>query len=234
VNALALAPRMVAARAGAPSGPFCSRGCHVLVGAKFDPHTGRRLGAAAQSRSGIAVNIALWLALGAALAAFAGLGLLPHTGLYRPETVLSDSMKPYFRAGDLAIVTPEPARDVRVGQVISIHIPTGDHHVQTHRVVQVVRGGQHPVVRTKGDANDARDPWTARLDGPTAWQVRLVVPKLGWAIVWLRDPFLRLLTVFLAPALFALLALWRIWAEPDGDDTVEEVPDARPPVAPLA
>src|SRR6188508_865209 len=130
----------------------------------------------------IAFDLALRLALGSALAIFVLLALVPHTGLYRPETVLSGSMKPYFGAGDLVIVTPEPVRDVRVGQVISIKIPTGDHHVQTHRVIQTVRGGPHPVIRTKGDANTARDDWTARLDGSTAWQVRLVVPKLGWLI----------------------------------------------------
>ena len=50
-------------------------------------------------------------------------------------------MKPYFSPGDIVVVTPEPTRDVRVGQVISYHIPVGDHHVQSHRVIEVVRGG---------------------------------------------------------------------------------------------
>jgi signal peptidase len=178
-------------------------------------------------------DLALRLALVAALAVFVLLALLPHTGLYRPETVLSGSMKPYFSPGDMIIVTPEPSRDVRAGQVISYHIPVGDHHVQTHRVVQVLRGGEHPVVRTKGDANDAGDPWTARLDGSTAWRVRLVVPKLGWMVTWLRDPLIRLLTVFVAPALFALIALWRIWGDTDPSEP-EEASDARAPSVPLA
>jgi signal peptidase len=173
------------------------------------------------------------LALGVALALLLLLAVIPHTGLYRPETVLSNSMKPYFGAGDLVIVTPEPVRDVRAGQVISIKIPTGDHHVQTHRVVQVVRGGAHPLIRTKGDANNARDDWTARLDGSTAWQVRLVVPKLGWLIVWLRDPLIRYFAVFLAPALFALLVLRRIWSDPNDGEPLEEAPNAPSQVAPL-
>jgi signal peptidase I len=179
-------------------------------------------------------DLLLRLALGVAFALFLFLALIPHTGLYRTETVLSNSMKPYFGAGDLVIVTPEPVRNVRVGQVISIKIPTGDHHVQTHRVVQIVRRGAHPVIRTKGDANQARDDWTARLDGSTAWQVRLVVPKLGWLIVWLRSPLLRILTVLLAPALFALLALRRIWSGPNDDDPLEEAPNGPSQVAPLA
>jgi signal peptidase len=179
-------------------------------------------------------DVLLRLALGVAFTLLLFLALIPHTGLYRPETVLSDSMKPYFAAGDLVIVTPEPVRDVRVGQVISIKIPTGDHHVQTHRVIQIVRGGAHPVIRTKGDANTARDDWTARLDGSTAWQVRLVVPKLGWLIVWLRDPLLRYFAVFLAPALFALLVLRRIWNDPSDDEPLKEAPNAPSQVAPLA
>jgi signal peptidase I len=177
-------------------------------------------------------DLALRALLGIALTALLLLALLPHTGLYRTETVLSNSMKPYFVAGDLLVVTPEPVRDVRVGQVVSIHVPKGDHHVQTHRIVQVVRGGEHPIVRTKGDANDARDQFTARLDGKTAWRVRLVVPKLGLPIVWLRNPLLRLLTVFLAPVAFVLLALRRIWSDPDDGDA-EEVPDAHSQPAPL-
>ena len=177
-------------------------------------------------------ELALRVLLAAALAAFLFLALLPHTGLYRPETVLSGSMKPYFSPGDMIIVTPEKARDVRVGQVISYHIPVGDHHVQTHRVVRVVRAGDHPIVRTKGDANNARDPWAARLDGSTAWRVRLVVPKLGWMVTWLRDPLVRLLTVFVAPGLFALVALWRIWNEPDGGDE-EEGSDAPAQTVPI-
>jgi signal peptidase I len=180
-----------------------------------------------------AADLALKLALAAALLVFALLAVLPRTGLYRPETVLSGSMRPYFSPGDMIIVTPEPSRDARVGQVLSYHIPVGDHHVQTHRIVNVVRGGEHPVIRTKGDANNARDPWSARLDGSTAWRVRLVVPKLGWMIVWLRDPLLKLLTVFLAPALFAVIALWRIWSEPDDRGPSEETRDAPSQVAPL-
>ncbi len=153
------------------------------------------------------------------------LGLLPRTGWYRPETVLSGSMRPYFSPGDLIVVTPESTREVRVGQVISYHIPVGDHHVQSHRVIAVVRGS-NPLVRTKGDANRAADPWVAKLNGTTAWRVRLVVPRAGWAIARLRSPLIRRPSIFGAPLLLALLGLWRIWRVPAADETTE-VPDAQ-------
>ncbi|HMJ00079.1 MAG TPA: signal peptidase I [Gaiellaceae bacterium] len=170
-----------------------------------------------------AAELALWLLLGAAMLLFLAVGVLPRTGWYRVETVLSGSMRPDFAPGDLIVVRPEPLRDVRVGQVISYHIPIGDQHVQTHRVVKVVRGGEHPVVVTKGDANDSVDPWQARLDGTTAWRVQAVAPNLGWLIVWLRSPLIRILTVLGAPLLLALLGLWRIWRDPE-----EEIRDVAP------
>jgi signal peptidase I len=177
-------------------------------------------------------ELAARLFLGFALLALALLGLLPNLGWYRTETVLSGSMKPYFSPGDIVVVTPESTRDVRVGQVISYHIPVGDHHVQSHRVIKVVRGGAHPLVRTKGDANAAPDPWTARLNGDTAWQVRAVVPEAGWAIVWLRTPAIRRVAIFAVPLLLAVLALLRIWRAP-GNDERDEAPDAPTRPAPL-
>lgn len=177
-------------------------------------------------------DMATRLVLGFALLALVLLGLLPNLGWYRTETVLSGSMKPYFSPGDIVVVTPEATRDVRVGQVISYHIPVGDHHVQSHRVIEVVRGGDHPLVRTKGDANASPDPWTARLNGGTAWQVRAVVPKAGWAIVWLRTPAIRRVAIFALPLLLAILGLLRIWRVP-GNDQQDEAPDAPTRPAPL-
>lgn len=151
-----------------------------------------------------------------AVAALVGLGLLPRAGWYRPVTVLSGSMRPAFSPGDMVIVTPEPIRDVRVGQVISYRIPVGDHHVQSHRVIAVVRRGGQVSVRTKGDANNGPDPWTATLEGATVWHVSGVLPKLGWAIFWLRTPLVHELTMLLAPLVLALLLVLQIWFKPGG------------------
>jgi signal peptidase I len=160
--------------------------------------------------------VAAQLALALAVLALVGLGLLPRTGLYRPVTVLSGSMRPAFAPGDMVVVTPEPVSDVRVGQVISYRIPVGDHHVQSHRVIAVLRRNGTIAVRTKGDANATADPWTATLHGTTVWRVRGVLPKLGWVVFWLRTPLVHRLTLFLAPLLLALLAVLQIWRRPEG------------------
>jgi signal peptidase len=175
----------------------------------------------------IGSELALWAVLTASVVALIAVGILPHFGWYRTETALSGSMKPYFSAGDMLVLTPEPLRNIRTGWVISYNVPLGDHHVQTHRVLQVVRGGDHPLIRTKGDANGAPDPWVAKLHGTTAWRVRMVVPYAGRLIVWLRTPVLHYLTLFAVPFLLALLWIVRIWRdpnEPGADDDPRETP----------
>jgi signal peptidase len=151
------------------------------------------------------------LLLVAAAATFIAIGVLPHLGLYRPVTVLSQSMRPTFAAGDLLIVTPEPLERVRVGQVLTYAVPVGNHYVETHRVVELVHRGAHPVIRTRGDANSAVDPWTARLGGTHAWKLRLVVPYAGWVVIALRSRAVHVLALLVAPLLLSFLGLRRIW-----------------------
>lgn len=142
-----------------------------------------------------------------------GLALLPHLGLYRPMTVLSGSMRPTFSPGDMVLLAPEATSSVRVGQVISYRVPTGARQVETHRVVRIVSGAgsANPVIQTRGDANNHLDPWTARLQGPTAWRQVAAVPKLGYLIAALRAPAVRMSAVLIAPAALLLLVLFEIW-----------------------
>jgi signal peptidase I len=171
-----------------------------------------------------AISVALRVVLVVALLALAGLGLGPRTGAYRTLTVLSGSMRPLFGAGDVVIATPEPTRDLKVGQVITYSIPVGDHHVETHRVIRILKHGAHPVIWTKGDANPIRDPWTARLAQPTVWRQRWVIPYAGYLVMWLREPALRTLLVVLTPLFLAMVWLYEIW-KPE-DDAGKSLVDA--------
>jgi signal peptidase I len=158
----------------------------------------------------VLANVALLFSL----LAFAGLVVGPALGLYRTVTVLSGSMRPAFGPGDAIVVSPEPARDLRAGQVITFQSPTGDRHVETHRVVAVLRRGDEPIVMTKGDANVSRDPWRAQLHGETVWRYRFRLPMLGYPILALRSPWAQALVTMLLPALLALWALARLWTPP--------------------
>ena len=151
--------------------------------------------------------------LGLALVAFAVLAVGPHVFGYRTMTMLTSSMAPQIEPGDITIVTPIAVSEVTEGMVISYHIPVADHSVVTHRVVSVESGPAGTVtVQTKGDANEAVDPWTAQLQGDTAYQVRAVIPELGHLIQALRTPGVTQALTYGAPTLLVgwlLLSIWR-------------------------
>src|SRR3712207_2383596 len=84
--------------------------------------------------------------------------------------------------------------------------------VVTHRVIGVQHGPDGTVtVQTKGDANDHTDPWTAVLQGDTAYQVQAVIPEAGHLITALRTPALSTALVYGAPTLLAAWLLLTIW-----------------------
>ena len=128
-----------------------------------------------------------------------------------------------FFPGDVVVVTPEPSTSLRVGQVITYNIPNGNHEPVTHRVIAILHGGRNPVIRTRGDANAAPDPWTARLAGPTVWRQRWTIPAAGWVIEWLRQPSARYPLAIGLPLLLCLLWLREIWS--DGSEPTRHAPD---------
>jgi signal peptidase I len=135
-------------------------------------------------------------------------------GWWRAETVLSGSMRPGINPGDVEILTSEPTGSLRAGQIVAFH-PPGWKATVTHRVVALSRTPEGTFMVTKGDANDARDPWgQVRILGPRVWVVRAVVPKIGYVTVWARTPLVRLLLALGVVTGFCLLATRRIWQHP--------------------
>jgi signal peptidase len=182
------------------------------------PAAGERSAAAhwAGTTRRILGRVTPWLVraiLGLAIVAFAVLAVGPHVFGYRTMTMLTSSMAPQIEPGDITIVTPIAVSEVTEGMVISYHIPVADHSVVTHRVVSVESGPAGTVtVQTKGDANEAVDPWTAQLQGDTAYQVRAVIPEAGHLIQALRTPTLTPVLLYGAPTLLVgwlLLSIWR-------------------------
>ena len=120
-------------------------------------------------------------------------------------------MAPGMPVGSVAVLAPEDPADVYVGDVITFQAPTPDHPVVTHRVVEILEGGHHPVLRTKGDANRSPDPWTARLAGGRAWRRVAVIPYAGTAIRILRSEAVHHVTVQVIPAVLLAAMLLAIW-----------------------
>lgn len=89
-------------------------------------------------------------------------GRVPSVGGYSPLIVLTDSMYPGIKSGDMIIVKVTDAQNVKQGDVISFFDPDGSGvSVLTHRVVEIVNENGTLSFRTKGDANNAEDPTLA-------------------------------------------------------------------------
>ncbi len=128
------------------------------------------------------------LALAAALALLSTLALtLPQTtGLYRTFVVASASMEPAIGEGALVVARPVSPDHVQLGDVITYTSPQPPFPTVTHRVVSTqIKDGQ-PVFRTKGDGNEATDPWDVQFAGP-AGKVVLAVPLAGYVVAALTS-----------------------------------------------
>lgn len=94
-----------------------------------------------------------------------------------PATILTSSMEPTLPPGTLAIVKPVPIDKIRIGDVMTYQIRSGDPAVVSHRVVAITRsttGGLS--FTTKGDNN-------AGADAP-------VIPAQVRGVVWYSVPLL--------------------------------------------
>lgn len=128
-------------------------------------------------------------------------------------SVLSGSMTPTIRTGDLVIddpVTPAQAASLHVGQVITFSSPTDHRDFFTHRIVAVLHGrGGAVSYRTKGDANDAPDA----LPVPSSAVVgvyRAKVPYGGYLLSALHKPAVLALLVLSLLLALAASAFFRL------------------------
>jgi signal peptidase len=166
-----------------------------------------------------AVKAAIATATALSIVGLLVLGFGPRTGRFQVMAVLTGSMRPVAPRGSLAVVAPKPLGELRVGDVLTYSIPVEDHHVITHRVVDLIDvGGGRRDVRTKGDANSAPDPWTAELRDPQVWTERFAIPHGGDALALLRGGVGHRVGQA-APFLVAALAILRIWASPATEHT---------------
>jgi signal peptidase len=94
-------------------------------------------------------------------------------------TVLTQSMEPGLPPGTLVVIRPTPVDDIRVGDVVTYQIRSGESAVVSHRVTAKTYSDGELTFVTKGDNNDAVDPEPVRevqIRG-TLWYS---LPLLGW------------------------------------------------------
>jgi signal peptidase I len=132
-------------------------------------------------------------------------------GLIRFTVIDSGSMRPTLNPGDVVVLRSEHQAQMRVGQIVAFH-PPGEARLTVIHRVRSVRHTRHGIVfRTKGDANNAGDPWRAQVLGNTVWREQDAVPWLGYLVVWGQRPAVRMAMLGLMLALVVSLVLGSIW-----------------------
>jgi signal peptidase I len=149
--------------------------------------------------------------------AFAAFVALPRVVGLEAFTVLSGSMEPTLRIGDVVIDRPIHPEAIRLGDVVTFRDPDSPRRLLTHRVVQLRIRGSDAYVVTKGDANHTTEHWSIPLGG-TLGRVEYRVPKLGFTLRWAGGRFGRLGLILVPVLLLAALELRRIWSPKSKED----------------
>lgn len=139
-------------------------------------------------------------------------------------TVLSDSMTPTFKAGDLIIEDPVSNADqLEVGDAITFRAG-GSGELVTHRIVRVKGSPTDGTVqyRTQGDANNALDLTPVEPEqvvGLYSWRI----PFAGYALQAAQSQAGMFLLFFIPGALLLLPVLSRWWRSAgEAESTAEE------------
>lgn len=181
----------------------------------------------------------LFAALGILLVALALLARTDDAGVTRIAdrpvmTILSDSMTPKFKAGDLIIESPvaDRADELAVGTVITFQANNG---LVTHRIVQVENTDTGVSYRTQGDANNVIDQTPVKPEdivGVYSWRI----PSAGYVLDAVRTPVGMALVIFV-PALLLLIPtlakMWRAAGDEETDPKLQTDDDSSPASEPV-
>lgn len=121
-----------------------------------------------------------------------GLPLLLHMQRY---VITGGSMEPTIHRGAVIFDRVVPVSTLRVGDVITF-LPPGHERQVTHRIIAIERGedGQ-PLFKTQGDANEDPDPWLVHLASTGQARYSFQIPYLGYGLVMLATPSVRMLVL---------------------------------------
>jgi signal peptidase len=135
--------------------------------------------------------------------------VIPAVTGSRALTVLTGSMAPAYPAGTLVIVRPTPPGEVRIGDVMTYQLKSGEPVLVTHRVIEKIYDTNGELsFTTKGDNNDLADdePVKAVQVVGTVWYA---IPLLGWVNNAVNGELRPLIIPIVVGLLFAY-AVWMI------------------------
>lgn len=126
---------------------------------------------------------------------------------FRATTIVSGSMAPTLKPGDVVVFEPIKAESVNVGKILLFNSPDQVGHLRVHRLL-VFRNDGYLV--TKGDANAQADSSAVRA-GDKLWVAVLRIPWVGLPAVWLLHRQYTTVVAFGASmVLLAIVAVFQV------------------------
>ena len=105
---------------------------------------------------------------------------VPNVAGTLPLIVLTDSMYPVIKSGDLIICHTAEPEEIQVGDVIAFFDPAGNGTtIVTHRVLEVTEQAGQTAWRTKGDNNNTEDRLSVTADKLVAVYEGTRIPGAG-------------------------------------------------------
>jgi signal peptidase len=103
--------------------------------------------------------------------------VVPRVTGSTPYTILTGSMVPQMPPGTIVVDRPQPFSSIRVGDVLTYQIASGEPAVVTHRVIAInVESDGSQTLTMKGDANPSPD-------------LKHVISKQVRGVVWYSIPY---------------------------------------------
>lgn len=107
-----------------------------------------------------------------------------------PKVILTQSMEPTFKPGDLVMIQPEPGiENIRINDIVEIRTKSGDKETYTHRVKGILNksDGTKGLI-TQGDKEGAAEDAPVLFPQQVAGKVvnfpftnrPYTIPKIGW------------------------------------------------------
>ena len=136
---------------------------------------------------------------------------VPSIGKQIPLIVLTESMDPEIKSGDLIVCKKADASDVKEGDVISFFDPEGNgSSVVTHRVIAIVQeNGETVGFRTQGDNNDIEDRLTVPVENLVGVWTGTRIGLMGHVILFTQSTAGLILCLFLPIGAFIVYVVLR-------------------------
>lgn len=125
--------------------------------------------------------------------------------------VLSGSMEPEIKIGDIVITSDVKQEEINIGDIISF---TKGTTMVTHRVTEITEENGVIMYKTKGDNNNAEDLGVITYDNIVG-KYNFKIPKLGYIALFIQDNLIAVIAIFIFFAVFML-------TKPQEDDEIKE------------